>query len=451
MMKAYSIFVKVVVVALLFAIVAASMYGCEKKPIVLRIWQTETDPTTVNVLEAAARSFQREHENVTVEIESIAWGSLSQRLLTALVSGHPPDISHLQPFMLQSLADKGRLLELDDVIDSIGRDDIYPNIREMHKIGGHYYGIAHSFNTSQWGYRRDIAASKGVDVDTIVNWSQFIGALAQCTDTAMYGAILPGGDPLFIDFLLAQFVACNGGCLFHENGRPAFTEEPVIEALQFFYDIAKYCPPDWVSTKYIDQFRPEISGKVVFIPFTGYRASKQFELDAPANMANPDYFSVMTPPIGPRGDSSTHYSGWDGEPFVIFRDSRNVTIAKEFLEYFYKSQYYYDYCASVPGHLSPIFKSMNEGGAYDTLNSVKQWTPWREMMMNQIQADKILPFLISAKHELKLGFLLEIQNQRILSRMVLDVTRDGISPREAAEIARTKAEKLITDLGYKKW
>lgn len=420
---------------------------CAKKPVVIRVWQTETDPSTLKVLEGIAARFEESHKGVKVEIDGIAWGALATRLLTAINAGNPPDIAHLQPFMVQSLYRKQQLAPIDDVIESIGKDDIYPRIRQLQHFEGHYYGIAHAFNTAQWGYRKDLFETIGQPLP--ISWSEYLEVAKRLTTDDRFGVMLPGGDPLFIEFLLAQFVACNGGRLYEPTGRPAYTERPVLDALEFFGSLSENCPPEWISTKYLDQFRLAINGQVALVPFTGVRASKQYENDAPANMNDPEHFAVMEPPIGPRG--SVHYGSYDGEPFVIFKNSKNTQLAKEFLIFFYQRDNYLEYCKTVPVHLSPIFQSLNESPDYEGIEFVQKWKPWRDLIALQIQEERVLPFLIAADHELKLPFLLEIQSARILSDMVYDVTTGKSTPLEAAKRAKNLAEMKIAELGYKTW
>ena len=69
----------------------------------LRIWQTAVDPKAVAVLKEIGAELERTHPGVRIEIESVAWGSLSSKLTAAVGAGDPPDIAHLEPFMAKEI------------------------------------------------------------------------------------------------------------------------------------------------------------------------------------------------------------------------------------------------------------------------------------------------------------------------------------------------------------
>ena len=446
------------------AILSLMQMGCSKKPEgsesrkspvrVLRVWHTETDAGANKVFGEIAHSFEVANPGVTIQFEAVPWGELTKKLTTALSAGDVPDLVHLEPFMVSSFQSKGLLVPIDDVVEAIGNKDIYPSVRDRDVFNGKHYGIAYALGTTYFAYRKDWAAEKKLQIPKTWNeYLAFVKALTEDTNgdgrIDRFGVTLPGGDPFFMDQLTGELVACNGGRLFDEKGRPTFTEKPVIEALQFWQDLAKYAPPDWTSEKYVDQFRSFAMGKVATVPVTYARASKQIDKDAPVGLNNPDHFAVMEQPIGPSGTESV--ASVDAEPWCILSSSKLIKEAKALLISFYRPENYVRFCSEVPIHLTPILASVAESKSYLDNPFIQKWKPWQDASFTMIKSGRVRPIFVVKDADMQLPFLMELQGSRILTDMVLAVTKEGKTPELAAKEAQAKAEAFITQLGYKRW
>lgn len=428
--------------------------GCfQNKPKTLKIWHTEADPNAKQVFEEIAKKYTEQHPNVTIEWEAISWNALSEKLNTALSTGEVPDIVHLEPFMAASLYKKGLLEPMDDVIDGIGKNDIYPSVRDLQYFDGHYYGIAYAIGTTYFSYRKDWADEKGLQVPT--TWNDYISFAKKLEDKDKtgkvnhYGVILPGGSPFFVDQLFTELVASNGGRMFAPTGQPTFTEKPVLEALEFYKQLSQLSPPDWTSEEYGTQFRTFALGKGATVPVTYARASKQIDKDAPNGTNDPEHFAVMEQPVGPSGKKSI--ATIDCEPWAIFKSSTVKPEAKDFLKFFYQKENYLKFCTQLPIHLTPILKSDAESPEYLNNAFIKKWKPWQDMSLKMLNEGRVHPIFLAENDDRELPFLMEIQGSRIITDMILQVTKEGKEPLAAATEAQKKAESLIEKLGYKKW
>ena len=410
---------------------------------VVRIWHTESDANAKKAFQRIVDKYEKIHPNVKIEWEAISWGALSEKLTIAMATGEEPDITHLEPFMVASLYSKGLLEPIDDVFNVIG-DDIFPAVKDLQKFGNKHYGIAYAIGTTYYSYRSDWANKKD---SKSLTWDEYIKMLNEIKNKP--GAILPGGSSFFMDQLFAETVACNGGRLFDDNGKPTFTEKQVIESLNFIKKISKTCSKDWTNIGYQEQFIQYAAGKGFSVPVTYARASKQIDKSTSKNIDAPNSFSVMEQPIGPSGKKS--YATIDCEPWVIFKSSKVKKEAKDFLKFFYKKDNYIDFCSQVPIHLNPIFKSMAYGDTYQNLPFVKKWHKWEDLSLKMISSERVKPILLVEDNDKKLPFLMELQGSRIITDMIFDVAVNNEDPMFAAKKANMKAEKLIEKLGYKKW
>src|SRR6266852_1013812 len=207
-------------------LVAASAGAADKK--VVRLWQTETEPQTLAVLNEMAAAYEKTHPDVSIKIEGLAWGDLEKKLTAALAAGAPPDAAHGQPITCVSFAAKGLLRPVDDLADSIPRDNLVDAFRNLCRWDGRTYGVGHSPASSVFVYRKDLLEQKGLRVPR--TWDELIqvaDALKETKDgqVVRYGLTMTGA-PLFVNIAVGELLKANGGRLFDTEGRPTLTSKP---------------------------------------------------------------------------------------------------------------------------------------------------------------------------------------------------------------------------------
>ncbi len=148
----------------LFLAVLLALPGPVAAQKVVRIWQTETEPQTLAMLNQLAAEFEKTRPGVSVKIEGLAWGDLEKKLTAALAAGAPPDAAHGQPITCVAFASKGLLRPLDDLVQAIGEDNLVDAFRNLCRVGGTYYGVGHSPAASVFVYRKDLLAQKRLAV-----------------------------------------------------------------------------------------------------------------------------------------------------------------------------------------------------------------------------------------------------------------------------------------------
>ena len=408
----------------------------------LTIWQTETDPNAMKVLEDVISQLKGKYPYLDVNVESIPWSDLNTELQTAISKNSLPDITHLQPFMVYSFYAQNKLEPIDDIIEYLGKDDIYPSVRDLQKFDDRYYGIAYAIGTINYSYRKDIADK--YNLSTPSNWEEYIDFISKLKnmDESRYGVSLPGGSAFFMQLLLSEFVASNGGRLFDADGNPTFSEPKVLETLKYFKKLSQNAPPDWTTDEYKDQYINLINGRTASAPLTFARFTRQIEKDVEdKNLNNPETFVVFEPPVGKSGTKGI--STIDCENWSIFSSSDVKEEAKEFLKLFYKKENYLRYSLSVPIHLTPILRSVAESKDYINNPDINKWLPWHELTVKLINEDRVKTLLVINDSDLELPFFLELQGKNVLSDMILDVTSGNKSPEDAAKDAEARAKAII--------
>jgi len=421
---------------------------------VVRVWHTETNPGSVKAMAEIVARFEKSHPGIRIEAEALAWGDLEGKIQAALAAGAPPELSHGQPITCSALQQQGLLLPLDDVVAAIGEDNIWDQIKQVCRADGAYYGLVHAAGTSLLIHRADLAAKLGLKEPK--TWDDLIAnakALTMDTDgdgkIDIYGLTIPG-DNLFINIIVGELIAANGGRLFDDNNRPLFTDKKMIEVLKFWKELTQYMPPGWEGHGYLDTFT-NMYGQKAAMMFQGYgRGASLIEKYAPADMQNTDHFDVWMKPKGPSGSKPAVQV--DEEPWMLFKGSKNPEAAKEFLKFFYKDENYIEYIKSVPVHFFPITKSLRQSEAYAQIPMVKRWGGWLEVQEQALANDLAKPTLVVEYKDLNdKPYLMQILGSGILRDMVLEVAVEGKSPEEAAAKAQGRAEALIKKAGHAKW
>jgi ABC-type glycerol-3-phosphate transport system substrate-binding protein len=430
---------------------AGQALGAKK---VVRVWHTETNPLSRKAIAEIIKKFEALHPDIKVEAEALAWGDLEGKIMAALAAGSPPELSHGQPITCAALHAKGLLLPLDEVVRSIGEDNIWEQIKKVGKYGDHYFGLVHAAGTSLLIYRKDLAKKKGLKPPK--TWDDFIKIAKELTlDTNgdgkidIYGLTLPG-DNLFINILIGELMKANGGILFDRKNRPQFESKNMIEILDFLKALTKYMPPGWEGHGYRETFA-NMYGQKAAMMYQGYgRGASLIEQYAPKHMANTGYFDVWIKPHGPSGTRPA--AQVDEEPWMLFKGSKHPKEAIEFLKFFYKDENYLKYIQTVPIHFFPITKSLRRSKAYLETPMIKKWKSWLDVQEYYLANDLAKPTLVIEWEDLTTKpYLMEILGSGILRDMVMEVTKEGVPPHKAAAKAQKRAEELIKEGGYAKW
>lgn len=423
---------------------------------VVNIWHTEPNAKTKAAMDEIIKDFEAQNPGVRIVQEAVGWGDLEKKMQAALASGAFPEAAHGQTYVARSLSDKGLLRPLNDVVESIGEDNIFDVVKKLdyNEKDGNYYGLSHAVGTDLMIYRKDMFRDAGI-TEPAKNWDEWVEQLTKLTkDTNgdgtpdQYGISL-AGPGFFINEDLYMLVGSNGGRLFAENGRPTFTEKPVIETLELWQKLGKCClPKDWLSRSYLDTFADLATGKAAVVMGYG-RGTEYFEQYSPEPVAKGDIGVQDSKPVGPSG--SKYLTQLDAEPWMIFKDSKHPEEAAAFLKFFYNPQNYIKYIKSVPVHFFPITKTVREMPEYKAIPEFQKWKFWIDAQHKVIENDEPKPVMITEWDDLQLPFISEIAGSTILVDMVTDAVVNGKTAEEAAARAQERAETLIEQLGYKTW
>lgn len=314
----------------------------------------ETDPVSVDTLRKIIAEFEKANPGVQIDLVLTGHGMEVERVVTAHAVGADLGIVQVRYDAIQDFAAAGYLLPLDDVVDSIGRDDFKPGT--MGIVGGKVYAVAYAGGThaTLW-VRTDLFKQAGLAYPkTYAELLAAAKALTKDTDgdgkIDVYGIGLPLGSDGATTARFINFVYQNGGDYFNKDGTIAFDRPGVLEAAKRYIELTKYSPPGITAWSWFDGLDAYLAGKIAMHPYGG-RLGVNADRQAPKIRENS---TVIWFPLGEKtkaGRGAYDYMG-------ISSNCKYPTEAKAFLKYFLTGDRLARFEMTVPGHLIPPLKSV---------------------------------------------------------------------------------------------
>jgi multiple sugar transport system substrate-binding protein len=156
------------------------LLGCEGtggKRETVTFWAMGHEGESVRLLISA---FERQHPEISVEVQTLPWTGAHQKLLTAFAGGSTPDLCQLGNTWIPELAAVGALTPLGPMVtasDVVKPDDYFPGIWDTNVIEATLYGVPWYVDTRLLFYRRDLLAKAGFDHPP-GNWEEWAHQLA---------------------------------------------------------------------------------------------------------------------------------------------------------------------------------------------------------------------------------------------------------------------------------
>jgi multiple sugar transport system substrate-binding protein len=318
----------------------------------VRFSTNETDPPSVEFYNKVIKEYEVAHPNIKISLELMTADDLTTKLAASVVAGSPPEIAQINPENVAEYQKAGYLLQIDDVVDAIGRDEFTQG--SIMNIEGHDYAIPYAGSGTVMWVRKDLFEKNNIKMPT--NWEELLDASRKLTmdtnndgKTDIYGIALPYGENPWTHSVFSMFMWQNGQTLFDKDLKPTFNTPATIEALKFYKELSKSTPPDAGSYSFYETINAYLSGKVAMAPYMG-RMLSQLGNNNPALLK--DTVAILMP--GKK--LSVNYGGWN--VYSVFKSAKNAEEGKKFLEYLESPKILSQFLLTVPGHLVPPTKSI---------------------------------------------------------------------------------------------
>jgi ABC-type glycerol-3-phosphate transport system substrate-binding protein len=319
----------------------------------------------VKQLQANVNTFNRTHPGIHVVFRQLSWGDYTQKLLSAVQAGAPPDLSGGDSGIPFTMGAQGQTFPINDLFAQWQRNgtfkDMVPWAYKKWEYQGKDYGITWQFDGRGIFYRKDLFQNAGIPVPT--TWQQWLAAAKKLTNLSkgIYGIAVPGKQGTYdTDQFYMTLVFQAGGGLADVNGNPTFKTPQQLKALEFEKELVACCAakgtPAWTFTEVEKAFE---QGKAA-MAFGGGWFINDIKTTAPQLFQNIGVLPVLIGPGGPRAQHSVAFAN----PWMIYKQTKHPKEARIFLMWMMQPDNVRKVYASGPGSYWPVYTSLLSDSIY---------------------------------------------------------------------------------------
>ena len=328
-------FLALVVVMLL--VVTPSLAAKEK--VSLELW-TFVD-FHAEYYERMAESFNELHPEIELELTAVTYPfeQMHEKVSIGLYTGLGlPDIAELEIFYAPSIVANGhdKMVDLTDMVEKY-KDDIVWGSISPYAHEGRVYGAAFNIPAGVMFYNKELFDEAGISIDDIKTWEDFREAGKKITKDL-------DGDGVIDQYMMAisteeinMFHVLTrqlGSNVFDENGDIIVDREENIYVVKM---LQEFLFEDGIATTISSYHDPNFfemvnSGKIAAVPNPDWYMSRYEEFMP--DLAGKVYVRPL--PRWPLGGTISSTAGGAGK--MVFTTSKNIEVAKAFVEYVCLSQ-----------------------------------------------------------------------------------------------------------------
>lgn len=353
------IFLSILVFTLLFFLIPTTAIS---KDVTLKVLSTEGDPDSITQAKAIIAEYEQTHPNVKIEYENIPYEKLIERTMAAAIAGESLGIQLTWSEISYELAARGLVEPLDDVIDSIGRDDfVKPSLLSY---DGSIYMVPYFMTGYVMYYREDILKKHGLQPPK--TWDELLKVAEACTEDLdgdgkadRYGIVFPAGKNYGTTTFFLQFAYQKGGSILDRQGNVAWNSKAIKETFEFFRKLKKFAPPGISEYGWGEQISLFYTEAVAMSMYPGRLLGR-------TKRHNPKILPVtkaITYPT-PTGDPSEKQAISEVAGISIMKGTKDLDVAKDFVKFFLSGERYIKWCNTVPGHFIPARISTRKDPVY---------------------------------------------------------------------------------------
>jgi multiple sugar transport system substrate-binding protein len=368
---------------------------------------------------------------------------MDTKLLAAHAAGAPPELVDGFNQGMAWAVGRDLVRPLDDVYEHVkAKSGWHELFVEWARWDGHVWGLPWTWGTDMLLIRKDLSDQAGLKEPTTWDeWLQWAQALTQPGER--FGIHLAGNASLWFNEDVFEFVGGNGGKLWDGDGMPALVSDEMASTLEYYKKLTAVMPPGWLADGYVETMNAMALGKAASARLWG-RTIGYLSQYAPPDKQTPEVYKMIQMPLGPKGKKRITQSMDD--TMVIYKNSAHPDVAAEFLkEVVYKRENIRDFCLTVPVHLNPPIKGVEDDPIYKDNAIVKKWANWIDVQNKNLQEEHARPLFMIEPTDKKIPWLTDVANAGIMGEMVSAHVAKGMSVQDAMKGGQEKAMKIAQD------
>lgn len=276
------------------------------------------------------QQFQSEHPNIKVEPQNVPAEEANEKLTAQVAGGNPPDVAFIDASTVANFASRKALVNLDNYIsrsDIVKADAYVPAFKTFTTFEKSMYGLPFDGESTALFYRTDMFQAAGL-TSPPTTWEQYEAAAKALTDPAKrtYGHAMFATESAYYWY---PWLWQAGGKLLSDDGKQVlFNNAEAKKAAEFYVNMAKYAPKDYLNSNSYDGRQAFANGQVGMYVAGSWFAGTLTE-EFPAINGK---WATAPLPQGSAGCGTTIA----GDALVIFSQSKKSDAAWKFIEFLSK-------------------------------------------------------------------------------------------------------------------
>jgi multiple sugar transport system substrate-binding protein len=371
-------------------IAAIAVLGAQRAASALELtfWTNLTTASQANVIQKQINECVPQQPGLTVKFETVPFGAMYTRLITALRHGEAPNVMNTIEGAVAFMQAKNGLVPVTDLLDRLDRNDFTASYLHAVSKDGQVWGLPDWALHQEVWYRKDLFAKAGLK--TPHSWDELLQAAKALTAAgadgkpAQFGFAVPMGRSLVAPQTYFQILYSAGGTIFDpKTGDYVFGDQkPLAEkALAFMIDLYKAASPpasiEWSWSEYRTAF---VKGQVAMTNEWG----AVVQMAAEQNPEVLSQFDVFPFP-GPSVDKKPAASLGGGYYYLIGKSAPDkVAASKALLQCLYEPRRVAERANSRPIFAIPATRSAFESEVFQSNETVKRFKPQLEVIFREV-------------------------------------------------------------------
>lgn len=313
----------------------------------ITFWHTFTEGARKDFMDQMVAEYEKEHPNVTIQVEVYPWNVFTQKWTAGLAAGALPDVSSVNPDNLFAIEQAGAVLPMNPLIQALGKDYFLSKPLENFTMGDTVLAVPYYLHSYVMWYRKDVLKEKNLPVPK--NWDELLNTVKAVSDPPnRYGfTIAMSKNDQMCTQLLSCFTKAEGVPLITEDNKGNLTDPKVVKALQLMADLYRAGSPEGsVNYGLSEQNDVFFQGKSTFAFGSGFHINGVKD-NSPELL---DKIAAV-PFMGPDGENKGAVS------FVIglmgWNQTKHPDTVYDFIRFCYEKQRYIDFLHLIPGGQLP--------------------------------------------------------------------------------------------------
>src|ERR1700754_3456129 len=212
------------------------------------------------------QKFEGEHPNIKIELQNVPAEEANEKLTAQVAGGNPPDIAYIDASTTAQFASRKALVNLDSYIgrsDIVKADAYVPAFKTFVTYDKSMYGLPFDGESTALFYRTDMFQAAGIAAPP-TTWAEYEAAAKKLTDPVKrtYGQPLFTSSPEAAYYWYPWLWQAGGKLLSDDGKQVLFNDDKAKAAAEFYVNLAKYAPKDYLNSNSYDGRQAFANGQV---------------------------------------------------------------------------------------------------------------------------------------------------------------------------------------------